>query len=526
MALPPAIEALLATLTPDEIDAITNANSPSAGNPFATIAEVPTVITQLDGISSISPVTGNFLRYDGIGDYVNTFITDADIPDSAITQHNLEISHSLLNPVSLGNDDHVQYTRVDGTRPFTGTIAGVDPLTSADLTTKAYVDTLQLGLIPKENVVALSDSNVTLTGIQLVDLHNPKAGDRIALTGQTDPIENGLWEMQPGAWTRPSDFPAAGAAERVSVYVVNGKVYAGSRFVVVTPAGSDTIDTDPLTLTQHSGALTVSAGRGMRLVGNRFDILGGNAITVHDNSISVQDGEIDHGSLNPLSLQDDDHPLYVPRDGRRGFTAPVSGQAPTDATHLITLSYLNSVIGGAGTLTQDEIDAIQGSTLPSAANVFITQTALFDAVSQDQQDALDAATSPSAVNAYATIADLSAGSSVTREDLICLASVAVNDFVYISASGTAAKAGYDVHEAEGVVIEKPTATSCKVEFGTTGIVGLTGLGFAATDRIFLAASTGTPNMTNVPPASGVVQQLGSMVSSDKLRTFIRTEFVL
>ena len=49
-------------------------------------------------------------------------------------------SHSNLQ--NLGSDDHPQYTLADGTRIFTGTIAGVDPLDAQDLTTKVYVDTL------------------------------------------------------------------------------------------------------------------------------------------------------------------------------------------------------------------------------------------------------------------------------------------------------------------------------------------------------------------------------------------------
>ena len=40
----------------------------------------------------------------------------------------------------LSGDDHNQYTLVDGTRGFTSTISGITPSSSADLTTKQYVD--------------------------------------------------------------------------------------------------------------------------------------------------------------------------------------------------------------------------------------------------------------------------------------------------------------------------------------------------------------------------------------------------
>ncbi len=40
----------------------------------------------------------------------------------------------------LQDDDHTHYTLADGTRAFVGTVAGIDPIDSEDLTTKNYVD--------------------------------------------------------------------------------------------------------------------------------------------------------------------------------------------------------------------------------------------------------------------------------------------------------------------------------------------------------------------------------------------------
>ena len=47
-------------------------------------------------------------------------------------------SHGLLT--GLSNDDHTQYPLTDGSRGFTGTVAGVDPTDSQHLATKSYVD--------------------------------------------------------------------------------------------------------------------------------------------------------------------------------------------------------------------------------------------------------------------------------------------------------------------------------------------------------------------------------------------------
>jgi len=44
------------------------------------------------------------------------------------------------NLSGLGDDDHTQYALVDGSRDFTGTVGGVDPVADTDFATKGYVD--------------------------------------------------------------------------------------------------------------------------------------------------------------------------------------------------------------------------------------------------------------------------------------------------------------------------------------------------------------------------------------------------
>lgn len=56
---------------------------------------------------------------------------------------------------------------------------------------------------------------------------------------------------------------------------------------------------------------------------------------------------LNHSNLT-ISATADDHPLYVPTDGSRGFTAPVAGVDPTQSSHLATKSYVDSVAGGGG----------------------------------------------------------------------------------------------------------------------------------------------------------------------------------
>ncbi len=48
------------------------------------------------------------------------------------------IDHGDL--VGLSDDDHIQYSLVDGSRAFTSTVGGITPVADSDLTTKQYVD--------------------------------------------------------------------------------------------------------------------------------------------------------------------------------------------------------------------------------------------------------------------------------------------------------------------------------------------------------------------------------------------------
>jgi len=67
-----------------------------------------------------------------------------------------------------------------------------------------------------------------------------------------------------------------------------------------------------------------------------------------DDQIGVASGSLQNqitlysNHANLLGLDGDDHNLYVPTDGSRGFTSTVSGIDPTQPYHLVTRNYLDS----------------------------------------------------------------------------------------------------------------------------------------------------------------------------------------
>jgi len=212
--------------------------------------------------------------------------------------------------------------------------ANAPTINSQEISTKEYVDSVAQGLKVKAPCKALSATErdpVTGGLPSSVDgVTSWSAGDRILLIGQTtNPEQNGIWEVQTGAWTRPDDFPTGGSASSSFTFIDQGTNYAESGWVCTTSAGSDIIDTDDLAFVQFSGAGQISAGNGLEKVGNILNVLpaqlvkGGNA-------------EIDGDTL------DID---YVPTN----YTRTTVGGITTDAEELTShLKGIDNAIGGIG----------------------------------------------------------------------------------------------------------------------------------------------------------------------------------
>ena len=118
------------------------------------------------------------------------------------------------------------------------------------------------------------------------------------------------------------------------------------------------------------------------------------------------------------------------------------------------------------------------------------------------------------------------GGTFTESDYSCLASVVVNDIVYMSAPGAVAKADASsttTSPAIGIVSAKPTPTTATVR--TDGLI--TGMpGLVAGDIYYLAS--GLPGtMTTIAPsvAPGRVQKLGQAKTTSSFEINIDSDFV-
>ena len=95
--------------------------------------------------------------------------------------------------------------------------------------------------------VVVSTANQTLSGTPTIDGVATVAGDRVLLTGQTNPVENGIWIIAAGAWARAGDMAAGSAAGDAYTFVNRGTTYTHTGWLCTTVG---LVGTAALTITQ------------------------------------------------------------------------------------------------------------------------------------------------------------------------------------------------------------------------------------------------------------------------------------
>lgn len=98
----------------------------------------------------------------------------------------------------------------------------------------------------KPPCVAVSSSNLTLSGLQTVGGVTVVDGNRVLLISQTDARENGIWNVSTGSWTRAEDFDGNRDAVCGTLVIVRNSVVAGAMYEL-TAADPVVIGTSLLT---------------------------------------------------------------------------------------------------------------------------------------------------------------------------------------------------------------------------------------------------------------------------------------
>jgi len=123
-----------------------------------------------------------------------------------------------------------------------------------------------LTLYHKAPVRVASDTNLSLMGLPgLVDGITVAEGDRVLLTNQTDPVENGIWIVRAGSWERPQDFLDGSNAASSVVFSQEGTDYEDAGWVCTTNSGVDVVGANQLAwvvFTASGGSLPIGPAGG------------------------------------------------------------------------------------------------------------------------------------------------------------------------------------------------------------------------------------------------------------------------
>ena len=115
--------------------------------------------------------------------------------------------------------------------------------------TDSIIEFLSTDSAHKTNVKVATTANITLSGTQTIDGVAVGAGDRVLVKNQTTSAQNGIYIVQPGAWTRATDADMAVELAAALVPVILGTTNGGKLFRSSTTAGL-ALGTDPIVFTE------------------------------------------------------------------------------------------------------------------------------------------------------------------------------------------------------------------------------------------------------------------------------------
>lgn len=195
------------------------------------------------------------------------------------------------------------------------------PTASTDAATKGYVDAAVNGLSWKDQVkVATAVAGTLATDFEngdTVDGVTLTTGDRILIKNQAAPAENGIYIVAAsGAPTRATDADTEADLLSAAVFVEQGTANADTAWTMNTNAPI-TVDTTGLVWAQFGAGATYTAGDGLTLTGNDFDVnVDNSTIEISGDALRVKDA-----GITDAKLADDYAKQYVETIGDNSSTS-------------------------------------------------------------------------------------------------------------------------------------------------------------------------------------------------------------
>jgi hypothetical protein len=257
------------------------------------------------------------------------------------------IEERIFLPIHPATDVYLVSTggshTMTGDYTFTGTVTVPSPpVNPTDAASKAYVDSVVIGLDYKEAARAAADTNIPLAGATplVVDGVTLVGGNRVLLFGQSSASQNGIYVFNDTSptytLTRAADALQGGINCGMFVFVANGIANGGYSYVMNTP-DPITVDTTPLNFTIFNSTTSYLAGNGLQLLGNQFSV----ASTIATGSF-VASGSVSTPAITSAGGGIDFSTKNISNVGT--ITAAAAAIPTINATG-------NTAIGGAGSQT-------------------------------------------------------------------------------------------------------------------------------------------------------------------------------
>lgn len=214
-------------------------------------------------------------------------------------------------------------------------ITGVaDPVNPQDVVNLRSLNIRAAGFSVKTSVAALATTNITLSGAQTVDTYAVTAGQRVFVTGQTNGPDNGIYDVQTGAWTRSSDFPVGSHAVGWAAFVEFGTNYKNEFWACNSAPGSDVVGTNTLTFAQANAVpeLTVS----------------GTGISYSSGNLTLNYGPGIAAGASGITAQVDGGAIVINGSNQISLKTKSGGPLTNDPTNGLTLTAQSGVLDASG----------------------------------------------------------------------------------------------------------------------------------------------------------------------------------
>lgn len=196
-------------------------------------------------------------------------------------------------------DTQVRTNRLDQMAAPTGSVSMnsqkitnlATPTAGGDAANKTYVDGVVSAISWKDEVrVATTTAGTFETDYEdgdIIDDVTLVTGDRILMKNQVDQTRNGIYIVNAsGAPTRATDADTGDKLKGAAVFVSEGSTNGGSRFVC-NVTGTITLGSTNITFVAFGGGASYTAGDGLTLDGNEFNVGAGTGITVNADDVAV-----------------------------------------------------------------------------------------------------------------------------------------------------------------------------------------------------------------------------------------------